>query len=209
MDRRSTEMEIEQLRAEVRRLERSLAETAAGDWPPKGYYFTYHALAGTVLGLFGASTSLLANIIGAYLVPPPPPLEAHPLNLIRVYLTFPLGEGALDVDSGVALVIGCCLYLLTGMLLGIPFHLIQTLLPISTRLPARFLVASALGTAVWLFNFYAVLTWLQPLLFGGDWIVRMIPWWVGLLTHLIFAWTMVLVYPLGMFIPYRQTGEQA
>jgi hypothetical protein len=207
MDRTAKEQEILRLRSEADRIAQELeAETTPEEWPPKSYYFTYHVLAGTVLGLFGAATSLLANIVGALIIPPPPPLAAHPLNLIRVYLTFPLGEAALQTDGGVALAIGCCLYLLTGMLLGIPFQISQSLLPADSTLAKRFAVASLLAAAIWAVNFYAVLSWLQPLLFGGDWIVRMIPWWVGLLTHLIFGWTMVLVYPLGVFIPYRRTG---
>jgi hypothetical protein len=56
-------------------------------------------------------------------------------------------------------------------------------------------------------NFYAILSWLQPLLFGGSWIVQEVPWWVGALTHLVFGWTMLLVQPLGMFVPYQITTE--
>jgi hypothetical protein len=51
---------------------------------------------------------------------------------------------------------------------------------------------------------------LQPLLFGGNWIVEQIPWWVGALTHLVYGWTMVVVYPLGRYVPYhRQTDRGA
>jgi hypothetical protein len=35
-----------------------------------------------------------------------------------------------------------------------------------------------------------------------------VPVWVALLTHLVFGWTMVLVYPLGDFVPYRRPMEQ-
>ena len=55
----------------------------------------------------------------------------NPLELIRVYLTFPLGESALRLTEqpgghyvlgdGMILAFGCCLYLFTGMLLGVPF----------------------------------------------------------------------------------------
>lgn len=203
MDRLAKERELALLRQQVAELESEL-NVSVTTWPPKGYYFTYHALAGTVLGLFGAATSLLFNIIGSLVVVPPPPLEAHPLNLVRVYLTFPMGAAALDTDSGVALAIGCCLYLGTGMLLGIPFQLAQSWLRPQASLPGRLLLASALAIGLWLFNFYAVLSWLQPLLFGGNWIVQLIPWWVAMITHLVFGWTMALVYPLGIYQPYRQ-----
>jgi hypothetical protein len=208
MSREAKLRELEQLQAQVQRLEAELGQEAtAGQWPPRTYYTAYHVLAGFVLGMFGAATSLLFNVVGALLVPPPPPLEQHPLNLIRVYLTFPLGEAALKIDSGVTLAIGCCLYLATGMLLGIPFQVVLTRWLSGASFARRFAVVSALALALWLFNFYAVLSWLQPLLFGGDWIVRLIPWWVAALTHLVFGWTMLLVQPLGTFVPYRLNTE--
>ena len=38
-------------------------------------------------------------------------------------------------------------------------------------------------------------------------IVNRIPPWVAALTHLVFGWTMVLVYPLGQFVPYKRITE--
>lgn len=204
MDRLAKEQELRELREQVSQLEQELQTAQPTVWPPRGYYLTYHSLAGAVLGLFGAATSLVFNVIGALVIPPPPPLEAHPLNLVRVYLTFPMGEAALTTGSGLALAIGCCLYLGTGMVLGIPFQLAQSWLRPNASLAGRVLLASVLALAIWLINFYLILSWLQPLLFGGNWIVRLIPWWVAMLTHLVFGWTMALVYPLGVFKPYRQ-----
>jgi hypothetical protein len=204
MDRLAKEQELERLREQVARLEQELAIEQPVEWPPKGYYFTYHLLAGLHLGLFGALTSLIFNIVGSLLVKPPPPLTPDPLNLIRVYLTFPMGEAALSTGSGVALAIGCCLYLATGSFLGVPFQLAQSWLWPSASLTGRLVLASFLAIGIWLLNFYVILSWLQPLLFGGDWIVELIPWWVGMLTHLVFGWTMAVVYPLGVFKPYRQ-----
>lgn len=204
MSREAKLRELEELRERVRRLEAELAvEEAAGKWPPRGYYTAYHALAGFVLGMFGAMTSLLFNVVGSLLV------GQHPLQLIRVYLTFPLGEEALGqaADSGVMLAIGCCLYLATGMLLGIPFQLVLTRLVPHASFAVRFAVVSLLSLAVWVINFYALLSWLQPLLFGGNWIVQQIPWWVAALTHLVFGWTMLLVQPLGTFVPYGVKSE--
>jgi len=72
---------------------------------------------------------------------------------------------------------------------------------------ARFAVVSALALAIWVVNFYGILSWLQPLLLGGSWILTSIPWWVGALTHLVFGWTMLLVQPLGTFVPYATKSE--
>ena len=41
------------------------------------------------------------------------------------------------------------------------------------------------------------------LLLDGNWILEKIPMWVAALTHLVFAWTMAFVYPLGAYVPYR------
>ena len=97
-------------------------------WQPSGYYTAYYATAGFLLGSVGAMASLLFNIIGA------PIAGKSPLELIRIYLTFPLGEQALllaepgragqTVSDGMILAFGCCLFLFTGMLLGIPFQLV-------------------------------------------------------------------------------------
>ena len=156
-----------------------------------------------IIGIFGAATSLLLNIVGSALV------EQHPLRLVQVYLTFPLGERALNLESGIALTTGCCLYLGTGMLLGIVFHLFLTRYTANATLVNRLLASSLLATAIWLINFYGILSWLQPLLFGGRWIVDNIPWGVGWLTHLVFGWTMAIVYPLGLYEPYRLQTERS
>jgi hypothetical protein len=206
-DRRAKQRELEELQARVTRLERELAESVPPErWQARQYYVAYYATTGFILGLFGAAASLLFNIVGSALV------GQHPLKLIQVYLTFPLGAAALGLESGLALAIGCCLYLGTGMLLGIPFHVLLTRIghkrpPLS--LAKRLVIASIFGIAVWLVNYYAILSWVQPLLFGGNWIVRLVPWWVGALTHLVFGWTMALVYPLGLYQPYKLQTEYA
>jgi hypothetical protein len=203
VDLSSKHAEFEQLKARVERLEQELAEVETPRWQPGGYYPAYRATAGFVLGIAGAATALLVNVIGA------PIAGKHPLELIRVYLTFPLGEKALalsdpalgsqTVSDGMVLAFGCCLYLATGMLLGIPFNLVLSRLGDDASLPKRLIVASAFAIAVWLINFYLILSWLQPLLFGGNWIVdsHYLPWWVAAVTHLIFGWTMALVQPWG------------
>ncbi len=203
MNREAKEREINQLRSRISQLEAELStEQAQGEWPPKGYYTAYHVLAGFVLGMFGAATSLLFNVVGSLLV------GQHPLQLIRVYLTFPLGAEALTIDGGVTLAVGCCLYLATGMLLGIPFHLLLTRWLPQASFGARLAAVSVLAVLVWIVNYYAILAWLQPLLLGGRWIVDLIPWWVAALTHLIFGWTMLLVQPLGVFVPYATRPEE-
>jgi len=207
MDRDSKQRELLKLRAAVRELEVELGEApppqagASAVWPPTQYYTAYHVLAGCVLGMIAAAASLLFNVVGSVLI------GQHPLQLIRVFLTFPMAEKALHVEGALTLAIGCCLYLATGMVLGVPIHLVLTRWFGAASFGVRCLVATAIGLALWLVNFYGILSWLQPELFGGRWIVEQIPWWVGALTHVVFAWTILLLQPLGVFIPYQATAK--
>lgn len=208
--------ELERLRARVKELEAEVNREAAGmpSWQASGYYTAYYATTGFLLGIFGAAASLLANVVGA------PIAGKHPLELIRVYLTFPLGDKALQLanapgkiyalDDGVILAIGCCLYLFTGMLLGVLFHLAISRFVPRSSLMGRLLFVTVLSIALWLVNFYGILSWLQPMLFGGNWITNpsYLPPWVAAVTHLAFGWTMALVYPLGQYIPYQRPTEQ-
>ena len=203
---------LAELQAEAERLEAEVdAEefgVAVGEWARKGYYLTYYATAGFFLGMVAALVSLMFNIIGASWA------GENPLQLIKVYLTFGLGSKALDpaLDSGVALAMGCVLYIATGMLLGIVFHVILTRYASHAGLLGRLVWATGIAVAVWLVNFYGLISWLQPLLFGGNWITSTdpvyLPWWVALATHVVFGWTMALIYPWGLFQPYRLQTEQ-
>ena len=198
--------ELAELRVRVAQLE---AETSAAEPPnrewTRGFYLTYYATAGFFLGMLGALASLLFNFVGSFLV------GQHPLQLIRVYLTFGVGERALnlqlDKDGGLTLIIGCCLYIATGMVLGSLFQVVLSRVADADDWIKRLLIASILALAVWLVNYYFLISWLQPLLFGGNWILTQIPWWVAALTHLVFGWTMALLYPLGRFEPYRVQTE--
>jgi len=197
MDTSQKVVELQRLRAQAAQLESEIATelTQSPSWPPKSYYTTYHILAGMMLGFVGATTSLLFNIVGAAM------LGEHPLQLIRVYLTFPLGASALELQSGFVLAAGCCLYLGTGMFGGIPFHMILSRFFDESSASVRFVVATVLAIGVWLINFYVLISWLQPLLIGGSWILQDIPWWVAMCTHLVFGWTLLLVDQWGRFRP--------
>jgi hypothetical protein len=217
MDIPTKRQELDRLRAQVEELEEEISrEEAEKGWRATGYYTAYYATSGFLLGIFGAVASLLFNVIGA------PIADKSPLELIRIYLTFPLGEQALRlsqagqdvyvVPDGLILAIGCCLYLATGMLLGIPVYLALTRFAARGGLAMRLLVASVVSLAIWGVNFYGILSWLQPLLIGGDpgnWITNpaYLPWWVAAATHLVFGWTIAVLYPLGVYTPYRRAWE--
>lgn len=211
MDLASKQRELELLRQRAAQLEHELQEARLAElpWKPNAGYAAYSATTGFLLGALAAAAALLLNVIAA------PVAGRHPLELIRVYLTFPLGEQALQltdtarnvhaVDGGITLTFGCCLYLATGMLLGVPFQLVLAQFG-GKSLLRRLVVGAGFGLLVWVVGFYGVLSWLQPRLYGGNWIVnpQYLPPWVAAATHLVFGLTMALLYPLGEFRPLTQ-----
>lgn len=173
--------------------EETAAKNAGEEWPPKKFYWWYHITSGAILGGFGSITSLLFNIIGAVIV------GKHPLELIRVFMTFPMGEAALKSDADTVLIIGVILYIVTGSMLGILFELVMARFFKNDSMPKKIAVAVCIGVAIWFINFYLIISWLQPLLFGGSWILELMPWWVAALTHVVFGLTMLLIGEWGHF----------
>lgn len=209
MNDAAKQRELDELRARVDRLEHEL-RPAPAPFRATGFYAGYYATTGFLLGSVAAAVSLLFNVVGSAL------FGRHPLEYIRTFLTFPLGDKALALETGtksfavgdgLILAIGCCLYIGTGMLLGIPFQLMFARME-KASLPQKFVAASALALTIWIVNFYGILAWLQPALFGGNWIAE-IPPWVGASTHLVFGWTMLLLSPLGMYRPMAAQGQGA
>jgi len=138
------------------------------------------------LGVIGAMVSLALNVAGA-------PLFGQPaLQLIRVYLTFPMGDRAMDAQDGVVLFVGCVLYLCTGAVYGCLFHVAMSWLFREVSVAKRVVAATVFGLLLWVVNFYLILSWLQPVLLGDNWIVRLVPVPVAALTHLVFAWTLLV-----------------
>lgn len=205
-DYEAKQKELNRLRAELSELEKELEKPSEVWDSSKGFYSDYHAASGLLLGMVGAVVSLLFNVVGSLAA------QLPPLRIIQVYLTFPLGEQALsdNLDTGMALAIGCCLYLATGMVLGIPFQMIFSRFMPRGSLVQRLVLATVIGLLIWGINFYGILSWLQPLLFGGNWLVdpEILPPWVGAATHVVFAWTMAIVYPWGVHSPYRRQTDQ-
>jgi hypothetical protein len=194
MDENAIVGRLSELEEEIAGLREALhAPRNPREWQPEGFYLIYHMTAGAILGFCAAGSSLLFNIVGSLLV------GQDPLRLIRIYLTFPLGDAALSTGSGAALAVGVFLYLMTGAILGVPFHVILNRYFAHSSFASRFQAASLIGLGIWLVNFYGILSWLQPLLFGGRWIIAMIPFWVAALTHLVFVWTMLLIGRWGKF----------
>ena len=203
--------ELAELRRQSTALESEILEAAASDpFRLTGFYTMYYATTGFFLGLVAAAMSLMVNVIGA------PVVGKSPLEIIRVYLTFPLGERALAVtgttkvyavDNGVVLACGVCLYLVTGMLLGVPIHVALARFTAKSSTAVRMVFAGAIGLILWGIMFYGILSWLQPMVCdGGSWITdgELLPTWVAAGTHVAFGVSMAALYPLGLFSPYNR-----
>ena len=209
MEKNPKESELVELKRRVADLELQIAKEAEYEpFRPTGYYTAYYATTGFMLGIFGAMASLLFNVVGSVLT------GRHPLELIRSYLTFPLGDQAFELppeQNGLMLAIGCCLYLGTGMLLGIPVYLALTRWGAGKSLFTKLVIATIVSLAIWVINFYCILSWLQPTVVDMSpekLIVNYVPPWVAAASHLVFGWTMALVYPLGEFVPQQRVSDQ-
>jgi hypothetical protein len=194
--------ELEGLRDRVSVLEAQIDASSPQptNWPPRQFYWLYYAIAGFALGGIGAMTSLLFNVVVSFFE------GRHPFHIIQVYLTVGLGATALTLNDNLTLVMGCLLYLLFGMLLGIPFHSIISRRLSSSSMLLKFAAVTVASLTVWIGVFYGILSWLQPMLTGGNWVLHEIPWWLAASTHLVYGWTMLAVQQLGRFAPFLQSA---
>jgi hypothetical protein len=141
--------------------------------------------AGSVAGFLGAITSLICNIAGALV------LGVDPLRLLRIYATILEGRRALDISRADFFIAAFTLHMVTGILFGTIFALGARRFCAGLQ---RYISAGAgYGIAIWLVNFYGILSWLQPLLHGSAFILTEIPIAVAVLTHVCYGLTVALV----------------
>jgi hypothetical protein len=177
--------DLSRLYEEMARLEDEI-ELGSRLGVPERLVFLYNLLAGLAAGFAGATGSLLFNILGSLLV------GRHPLEIIRILLTFPLGTRALQLETGPGLAAGLCLYLLAGSLIGVAFHAVLS--GVFAQAPGvwRLLAVTSMGLALWVVDFYVILGWLQPLFTGDPHITDLWPAWLAALSHLVYAWMVLL-----------------
>lgn len=144
---------------------------------------------GSLGGFLGAIMSLGFNIAGAWLV------GIEPLRLLRIYATIIEGSAALDMSRSDFVVAALMLHVVAGLLFGAIFAVgVRRFCCAGLR---RYILAGAgYGVALWVVNFYGILSWLQPLLYGRALILTGIPIAVAVLTHISYGLTVALViYP--------------
>jgi hypothetical protein len=190
----ATRRALESLEGDLREAERGERDTL---WYPRGFYTAYHVLSGMVIGVIASWATLLLNVGGALL------LGEEPLKLLRVYSTILGGARTAGGSEAVVLIFALGVHTLTGAACGAPIHVIVSRFFPGQRLISRLFTGALLGIAMWIINFYGILSWLQPLLLGepSSYIVDNVPAWVGLLSHVAFTETILLLQPLAIFNP--------
>jgi hypothetical protein len=190
--------EIAAQRARLAALEQQLGSLApaSASWPPRGFYLTFHVVAGLMIGVLGSITSFLFHILGSLLV------NQDPLYVLRVWGTVFLGERALTTSDLNFFMLVAVVHFSIGAVAGAVFHVL-----VSFFVPDRPLrqlgLGAAYGLLMWVVNFYFVLVWLQPRLVGEAYVLHLMPAWIAALTHLIYGLTLGALQPLGRFQPYR------
>jgi cytochrome c oxidase cbb3-type subunit 2 len=188
--------EIEAHRAAITALEGQLGAPVAPSWPPAGFYLTYYVVAGTIIGILGSVTSFLCHVVGSLLI------HQDPLRVLRVYGTVFLGARALTTEDLNFFMLVAVVHFSVGASAGAVFHVV-----VNRFLPGRgtlHVVLGALyGLLMWVVNFYVVIAWLQPRLYGEAYVLELMPAWVAAVTHLVYGLTLGLLQPLGRFVAYR------
>jgi hypothetical protein len=190
--------EIASQRARLAELERQLQTLAPSpaSWPPRGFYLTFHVVAGLMIGVLGSITSFLFHIVGSLLV------NQDPLYVLRVWGTVFLGERALTTTDLNFFMLVAVVHFSIGAVAGAVFHVLVSFF-VPDRPARQIALGAAYGLVMWIVNFYFVLVWLQPRLVGEAYVLQLMPPWIAALTHLVYGLTLGVLQPLGRFQPYR------
>jgi len=188
--------EIEQHRAAIIDLEAQLREPVTHSWPPVGFYLTFYIVAGATIGILGSVTSFAFNVLGSLLV------KQDPLLFLRVYGTVFLGAKALTTDDLNFFMLVAIVHFSVGASAGAVFQVVISRF-VPDRPALQIVLGGVYGLLMWIVNFYLIIAWLQPRLFGQAYVLELMPVWIAALTHLIYGLTLGVLQPLGRFVPYR------
>mgnify|MGYP001591367785 CR=1 FL=1 len=201
MDVSRLQDEVKQQRQALEELEQKLSKISgkpSKPWYRSGFYTSYYVISGLILGALAAWVALAFNVIGAWIA------FGDPFRLLRVYATFFGGPAIMSgTQDGIAILLALILHSATGAVVGAPIHVVLSRFVAHMTLQKRIVAGVALGVAMWLINFYGILSWLQPIVSGGRYIIDEIPIAVAVLTHICFALTMLMLQPYWAFDAQR------
>lgn len=205
--RQEIEEEIASHRRAIADLEAELEATGGvlspHPWPPPGFYFTFYAVVGGILGILGSLASFLFNVFGSLVV------NQEPYRILRVYGTVFLGRNALTTDNLNFFMLVAVVHFSVGALAGAVFHVALNRYFPGASGAKQIGLGAAYGLLMWIVNFYFILLWLEPALVGHAYVLELMPFWVAALTHVVYGVTLGLLQPLGRFTPYRAVGATA
>jgi hypothetical protein len=177
--------------SEIKKLESSL-------WAiEKQWRAMYYGTIGAVAGFLASLIMMGADIVSARM------MGFAPFILLRYYETLREGPTALLMTSWTFFLNAVLMHLALGSAFGAIFVLI-----VSGRKKfqqfSRYVAAGIVfGLAIWIFNFYFLFSWIQPLINGKEYILDNIPWWIAAGTHAVFGLSVALVS-----YPFRNDVEQ-
>jgi hypothetical protein len=168
--------ELDRLYDETARVEVALDERLGGGMPSWRLRPRSLVPAGLLLGFVAAAGSLISEVIVALL------MGDHPLQMVRDGLSWILGSPALSLQTGPALAIGTCFFLIFGAAAGLPLHQVLCRLFIAAPGIWRFLVATAVALVLWM---------LTLVLLPGT------PFWLSGFTVLVYVYLILLLENWG------------
>ena len=129
-------------------------------------------------------------------------MKQNPLLFLRVYGTVFLGPRALTTEYLNFFMLVAVVHFSVGASAGAVFQVfISRFVP--DRPGLQIVLGGVYGLLMWVVNFYVVIAWLQPRLFGEALVLKLMPVWIAALTHLIYGLTLGVLQPLARFVPYR------
>ena len=192
-DKQALQREIDRHKEAIGALEARIQamETRPDSWPE--FYFVYYCVAGLMIGVIGALTSFFFNVIGSMMV------HQDPMQLIRVFGTFFVGEEALITQDLNFLMLVLMSHFSVGSVGGAVYHVVINKHFVDRSYEWKLMMGVAWGLAIWIGSFYLVISWVQPMMVGKAYILEMIPFWVAALTHIVYGLTIRLLEPIGRF----------
>lgn len=199
--RKEVEEEIARHRRLIAELEAKIEVSEpvpnAAPWPPPGFYLTFYVVVGAILGVIGSLASFLFNVFGSLVV------DQDPYRILRVYGTVFLGEDALTTSDLNFFMLVAIVHFSVGAMAGAVFHVaINRYFP-GASVFKQVGLGAAYGLMMWIVNFYFVLWWLEPAMVGQAFVLKLMPFWVAALTHVIYGVTLGVLQPLGQFTPFK------
>jgi len=147
----------------------------------------YYGTVGAVAGFLGSLVMITGDVIAAGI------MGKSPFMLLRVYATLKEGAGALSLSDWSFFLNAFVMHLALGSAFGAIFALIVSGRARYQSMAYYLAAGTMFGLTIWIVNFYLLLSWIQPLINGREYILTNIPWGVAAITHAMYGLTIAAV----------------